>query len=152
MFIHTICKCLESANIEYAVVGGYAVSLHGFARSTVDVDIVLHWTLDNLKKVETSFKKIGLISQVPITAELLFQFRDEYIQNRNFIAWNFYNPKKPLEQVDIIINYDLKKGHTKTIHTASGNIKILSVKDLISMKKASGRPQDLEDIKFLETL
>lgn len=152
MFIHQICKALESSHVEYAVVGGYAVSLHGFPRSTIDIDIVLHWTLANLKKAEASLKALGLVSQVPIDADLLFQFREEYIQNRKFIAWNFYNPTKPQEQVDIIINYDLKKGHTKTIHTASGIIKILSAKDLIAMKKAAGRPQDIEDVKFLETL
>ena len=82
----------------------------------------------------------------------MFTFRDEYIKNRNLIAWNFYDPTKPIHNVDIIINYDLEGAKTKIVKTAAGSIKILSRKDLIAMKKASGRPQDLEDVKSLEQL
>lgn len=152
MFLHDICNALEDAKISYAVVGGYAVALHGAIRGTVDVDIVIQWTLENLEKVEMVLKKAGLISLIPINASNLFNFRDEYIQNRNLIAWNFYHPMNPVIQLDIIINYDLKKGHTKTIKTPDGKVKILSLNDLIAMKKASGRPQDLEDVKALENL
>ncbi len=75
------------------------------------------------------------------------------MKERNLIAWNFYDPSNPLNQVDIIINYDLKNSsHIKTVRTASGKIPILALKDLIKMKKASGRPQDLEDVKALENL
>jgi hypothetical protein len=68
------------------------------------------------------------------------------------IAWNFYDPKNPAKQVDIIISYDLRSAHTQTITTSAGKAKVLSLKDLIAMKKASGRPQDLEDVKALENL
>lgn len=152
MFIYDICKILDKAKIPYAIVGGYAVALHGVLRGTIDIDIAINWTLKNLKSVEKAFKEIGLISLLPIDSDNLFRFRDEYIQNRNMIAWNFYHPKNPTHQIDIIINYDLKKAKTKTITTSSGKIRILSRQDLIAMKKASGRPQDLEDVKALESL
>lgn len=54
--------------------------------------------------------------------------------------------------MDIIINYDLATGRTKTTKTRLNDIKILSIKDLIKMKKSSGRQQDLEDVKALEKL
>ena len=153
MFIHDICSALEKAEVPYAIVGGYAVALHGAVRGTVDVDVVIEWSLKNLQDTEKAFKKIGLVSLIPITAETLFHFREKYIQNRNLIAWNFYDPSNPLNQVDIIINYDLKSAHnTKTIKNSLGAIRILSLNDLITMKKASGRPQDLEDIKALDCL
>ena len=153
MFIHDVCSILEKAEIPYAIVGGYAVALHGAVRGTVDVDLVIEWSLKNLERAENALKKIGLVSQIPISAENLFHFREEYIQNRNLIAWNFYNPSNPLNQVDIIINYDLKDANsTKRIKSPLGVIKILSLNDLLKMKKASGRPQDLEDVKALEML
>ena len=152
MFIHKVCKALEDAKIPYAVVGGYAVAFHGAPRGTFDVDFAISWTLGNLEKMEAVLKQIGLLSRIPVDAKTIFTFRDEYIQNRNLIAWNFYNPIKPSEQVDIIINYDLAHARTKTIRTSEGKIVILSREDLIAMKKASGRPQDLEDIKSLEAL
>ena len=153
MFIQSICLALDCARVPYAIVGGYAVALHGVIRGTVDVDVVIQWSLENLRNTEKAFKEIGLVSLIPITAENVFHFRDEYIQNRNLIAWNFYDPSNPLNQVDIVINYDLQGvHHTKKIETFLGTIRILSLNELIKMKEASGRLQDLEDIKALKNL
>jgi hypothetical protein len=153
MFIQKICLALGSANVPYAIVGGYAVALHGVIRGTVDVDVAIEWSLENLQNAENALKGMGLVSLLPITAEMLFQFRDDYIQNRNLIAWNFYDPANPINQVDIIINYSLKDAHnTKKITTALGTIPILSLQELIRMKEASDRAQDLEDVKALKSL
>lgn len=152
MFIHDVCKVLANANIPYAVVGGYAVALHGAVRGTIDIDIVIKWNLKNLENLEKTLKKLGLLSRIPIDAISMFQFRKEYIENRNLIAWNFYDPQNSINQVNLIINYDLTNAKVKTIQTFYGKIIILSKEDLIEMKKASGRPQDLEDVKALEEL
>jgi hypothetical protein len=152
MFLNKVCDAFQKAKIRYAIVGGYAVALHGIPRGTLDIDFVIEWTLNNLKKTEDALKQLGLISRIPVNAENVFWFRDEYIQNRNLIAWNFYDPVKPIHQVDIIITYNLAEASTKTIHTGEGTIKILALNDLIAMKKASGRLQDLEDVKSLENL
>lgn len=153
MFIHDICSALDKAEVPYAIVGGYAVALHGAVRGTVDVDVVIRWSLKYLQDTENAFKEIGLVSLIPVTAETLFHFREEYIQHRNLIAWNFYDPSNPLNQVDIIINYNLKSiSNTKAVKTPQGTIRILSLNDLIKMKKTSGRPQDLEDINALSLL
>lgn len=152
MFIHEVCAALNEAKVPYAVVGGYAVALHGVLRGTIDVDIAIVWTLKNLENVEKALKKLGLVSRLPIDARNLFLFKNEYMQNKNLVAWNFYHPSNPTKQVDLIINFDLKDGRTKSIKTDLGSIKVLSKQDLILMKKASGRPQDLEDVKALEGL
>jgi 3-hydroxyisobutyrate dehydrogenase-like beta-hydroxyacid dehydrogenase len=152
MFIHDVCEALAKAKIPYAVVGGYAVALHGVLRGTVDVDVAIQWTLKNLEMVEKTLKTLGLVSRIPITAKDIYNFRDEYVKNRNLIGWNFYDPKNPANQVDIIITYDLQKPQIETINTRSGKIAVLAKKDLIAMKKASGRPQDIQDAKALEGL
>lgn len=153
MFINEICTALDRAEVTYAIVGGYAVALHGAVRGTVDVDVVIQWSLKNLQNTETAFRQMGLVSLLPVTAETLFHFREEYIQNRNLIAWNFYDPANPLNQVDIIINYDFTNAHsTKIVKTFRGAVRILSLNDLIEMKKSSGRLQDLEDVKALSLL
>ncbi len=104
------------------------------------------------RKTEEALQTMGLVSRIPVDAKNIFTFRDEYIQNKQLIAWNFYDPIHPINQVDIIINYSLEGSSTKTIKTSDGKIKILSQDALIAMKKASGRPQDLEDVKSLEQL
>lgn len=152
VFIIKVCKALKDAHIPYAVVGGYAVALHGAVRGTIDVDIVIAWTLENLQRAEKVLKALGLVSRLPINAASVYGSKTEFVEKRNLVAWNFYNPSNPLEQVDLIITYDLQNHKADLIQTALGEISVLSRKDLMAMKKASGRPQDLEDIKALGEL
>jgi hypothetical protein len=152
MFITRLAQALKDHQVPYAIVGGHAVALHGAVRGTVDIDFVIHWQKKNLLHAEKALHSIGLESRLPITAEEVFHFRDEYINKRNLIAWSFYNPKRLDEQVDLLIHFDL--GRKKVIRTRVEKIDLyfLNKKDLIAMKKQSGRPQDLADIKALETL
>jgi len=152
LFLSRVCDALSKRGVRYAIVGGYAVALHGAVRGTVDVDIALSWTLKSLQAAERALVDIGLVSRLPVSAADVFQFRDEYVQNRNLIGWNFYNPDNPVEQVDIVITYDLKGRKLDSVTTHDGKVPILGRKDLIEMKRASGRPQDLEDVKALEHL
>ena len=151
-FLARIGSAFESAGVRYALVGGYAVALHGAVRGTVDVDVILAWDARSLRAAEEALKGIGLVSRLPITADEVFKFRDEYIRNRNLIAWNFYNPQDLTEQLDIIISTDLKGKRVESIRTGVGTLRVLARKDLIAMKRASGRPQDLADIAALENL
>ncbi len=148
-FLEKICAVLREAGVRYAVAGGYAVALHGAVRGTIDVDVVLRWTQQALTGAEAALNGIGLVSRLPVTAREVFAFRDEYVKNRNLIAWNFYNPDNPLEQVDIIITYDLTGKRTRRVTLPSGPVQVLSAKDLIVMKRASGRPQDIRALERL---
>jgi hypothetical protein len=152
MFINKVCHALEQNGVRYAIVGGYAVALHGAVRGTMDVDIAITWDLNSLRKTEAALSEIGLVSRLPVSAGEVFQFRDEYISNRNLIAWNFYNPEDFSQQVDVIITYDLKGKGRQRLQTRSGSLQILRLTELIQMKRESGRPQDLEDVKALEKL
>ena len=147
-----ICAAMRDAGVSYAVVGGYAVALHGAVRGTVDIDLVLSWTERTLNQAEAALNGIGLVSALPVSAREVYAFRDEYVENRNLIVWKFHHPDDPLEQVDIIINYDLTGKRTRRMELASGPVEVLSITDLIAMKRESGRPQDIEDIRALEKL
>lgn len=152
MFISKVCQALEKAKVDYALVGGYAVALHGAPRGTIDIDIALTWSLENISSAEKALQTLGLQSQLPVDAQMIFNFRDEYIQNRNLIAWNFFNPTNPMQQVDIIITYNLSASNIKTLKTQAGKVKLLTKEALIKMKQDSGRPQDHEDIRVLKKL
>lgn len=150
MFLYDVCSLLNTNKVPYAVVGGHAVALHGAVRGTVDIDIIIKWTLKNLQKSEQIFKEYGLESRLPVIAEDIFQFRDEYIKNRNLTAWSFYHPQRQSDQIDIIISYDLAGKKTKSVRIPGGNIQILALNELIKMKQQAGREQDLLDIKALQ--
>ena len=150
--LEKICGALRNAGVRYAIVGGHAVALHGVVRGTLDIDVVVRWTRATLVRAEAALNAIGLVSRLPVTAREVYDFRDEYVRNRNLTAWNFYNPDDPLEQVDIIITDDLAGKRTKAVALPTGPVRVLSVTDLIAMKRRSGRPQDLEDVRALEKL
>lgn len=151
-FLVRVCQSLKAHRVRYAVVGGHAVALHGAVRGTVDVDIALNWSLQSLKRAELALTELGLTSRLPLTARDLFEFRDEYVRNKNLIAWNFYNPRDPSEQVDIIVTYDLKNRRLIKLSVGDVDVAILNRDDLVAMKRKSGRPQDIEDARALERL
>jgi len=128
------------------------VALHGAVRGTVDIDLALAWNRKTLVAGQKALHEVGLVSRLPLTADDIFDFRKEYIENRNLIAWNFYNPNDLSEQVDIVITYDLKGKRTKRIQLRNGSVQILDLKELIKMKRKSARAQDIEDVLALETL
>jgi len=151
-FVEEVCLTLSEQGVRYALAGGHAVALHGAVRGTVDVDIVIDWKLQSLTRAAKAMERLGMISRLPVTAGEVFHFRDEYITNRNLIAWNFHHPDDPSKQVDILINYDLAGRRRRAVRTASGTLYILGRDDLVAMKKASGRQQDLADVEALEKL
>lgn len=149
MNLKELITAIKSEKINYMVVGGYAVNFHGYSRNTADIDLVIKFTLSNLKKMELLLKRMGLVSRLPIDAASVFNFRDEYIKNRNLIAWNFFNESDPTEQVDILITHDVSDFKSEVFRVGQLEIKVISKDDLIKMKKRSGRDKDLLDIKEL---
>ena len=152
MFIKQVITAFKKYQVKYAVVGGYAVALHGAIRGTVDIDFVIQLDRSQFEAVEKALLSIGLQPRLPVTATDVFDFREEYIRNRNLIAWSFGHPSNPLEMVDILITQDLLS--IKTIDKKIGQfiVKVICIPDLIVMKKQAGRPQDIEDVKALEKL
>ncbi len=150
--LEQVCNALGAAHVRYAVVGGYAVALHGAVRGTIDIDIAVRWSRDDLRRAARALEDIGLVSRLPVGADEVFDFRDEYIANRGLVAWNFHDPDDPLRQVDIVIAYDLTGKKTHRVELPGGAVRVLSIEDLIAMKRDSGRPQDLEDAAALEKL
>ncbi len=151
-FLERVCAALREAGAEYAVAGGHAVALHGAVRGTIDVDVVLRWTRSTLMNAEAALNAMGLVSRLPLTASEIYEFRDEYTKRRNLIAWNFHNPRNPLEQVDILITQDLAQASATEMELPSGPVRVLAIADLIAMKRRSARTQDAEDIRALERL
>ncbi len=152
MFLLKVADVLEKSEVEYAIVGGYAVALHGAVRATVDIDIVVNISKKSFINAEIALNSIDLYSRLPVDGRDVFNFRNEYIKNRNMIAWNFINSTNPSESVDILITEDLKKKKVKRIAIGNQTIKVVSLDDLIKMKGKSSRPQDMEDVKSLRKL
>ena len=152
MFLFRVCDALSAAGVPFAIAGGYAVALHGAVRGTVDVDLVIRLEEASFRKAESAFLSLGLRPRLPVTAEEVFRFREEYIRNRNLLAWSFVNPSNPAELVDVLIAESLAECKPVRISAKGRTLPVVSKDDLIRMKTRSGRPQDLEDISSLKRL
>lgn len=150
MLLFQIFEVFKRDKIKYAIVGGYALALHGLVRATMDVDLVLTLNQKDFEMAEKSLMSIGLQSRLPLRAEDLIKMRKEYIQNRNLIAWSFVDFKNPTRQVDILITKDLRELAVVKISIGGKKIPVATLEELLKMKTESGRPQDLIDIKSIK--
>ena len=64
----------------------------------------------------------------------------------------FINRSNPLEQVDLVIIWDLAGMRTENVKVQGISIRFLSLEDLIKTKEGTGREQDIQDVKALKRL
>lgn len=150
MLLYELVNTFDKNKLGYTIVGGYALALHGLVRATMDVDLVLSLRLEDYELAEKLLNQCGLTSRIPVRAKDIISMRKEFIENRNLIAWSFVDTKQPHRQVDLLITEDLRKLKTELVSVGQYKIRVVTLKELLSMKKKSGRPQDLVDIKNIE--
>ena len=61
---------LNAHGVDYLLVGGYAVGIHGYPRATVDLDVWVHATPDNAERVLAAVRAFGF--NTPELNQLLF--------------------------------------------------------------------------------
>jgi hypothetical protein len=150
MLLYEVTDKFHELKLKYAIIGGYALALHGMVRATIDVDFVISLKLEDFELAEKALAEIGLRSRLPVRAHEVFKMRKEYIENRNLLAWSFVDYANPARQVDILITKDLRRLETQIIRVGGRKISIVSLKELLRMKREAGRPQDLVDVEKIK--
>jgi hypothetical protein len=156
MFYLNLFKALKVYDIDYLLVGGLAVNLHGVPRMTMDVDLVIAMDVDNITKLEACTKSLGLRPNVPVKLADLANAkkREALFKEKHLIALSLIGEKPETPTVDIVIHHplDFKKAYQNKIERdISGTpVMLASIEDMITMKKEAGRAQDLADVKHLE--
>lgn len=158
MFYFDLLKEFYDCDIKYMIVGGLSVNLHGIPRVTQDIDVIIALDHENVAAVIAIMKKLGYLPRLPVNPENLADdtIRESWINEKNLIAFTFYNLSDPHKVVDIVISHPLdfntayNKMKIKTVKDFQ--INLVSIDDLITMKKFSGRNQDLSDIELLKKL
>ena len=133
--LEKICAHFNAGDLSYALVGGYAAAFYGAKQPALSIDIVLQWNKQSLDSASKLLNDIGLISHLPITSTEIYEFRDEYIKNRNLSAWHFQNPNDSSEQVNIIITYSLPPKKVKELDINGTTIPVLELSELAKMQE-----------------
>lgn len=146
MFVMDVVAEFSRRKIKFALVGGYALALHGIVRATMDVDLVLGLSSKSLHEAESALKALGLTSRIPVKASDIAEFRTEYIKNRNLLAWSFVDFNDPTRQVDLLIVLGIEEIKVEKVSFGGKTIPVASLEDLLKMKLSANRPEDQNDI------
>jgi predicted nucleotidyltransferase len=131
-------KLLNSEQVEYMLVGGYAVGYHGYPRATGDIDLWVARNPSNAEKLVRVLHQFGF-SRSSLSADALLE------ENKVF---RIGMPLLRIELLTDVTGLDFATCYPKRIAaTIDGvELKVLSLSDLKQNKTACGRPKDLDDL------
>ena len=146
-----VLREFRNQKVKYVIVGGLAVNLLGSFRNTADLDILVEMNDENLRKVVAILKKEGYRVRQPVDPMGIAdeETRNDWIQNKNMKAFNFYKDNE-LKEVDIIIespvSFKEAEKNALRIQVGDSTLPVISIDNLIKMKRDAGRDVDRLDI------
>jgi predicted nucleotidyltransferase len=143
---------LADAGVDFVVIGAIAVIAHGHVRTTRDVDITYATEQPNLDLlgqvlVDLDARLRGVAEVVPFVPD-----------RRTLHGAEILTLETTHGALDLLASppgappYAELKERAETIDVEGRSVAIASLDDLVAMKRAAGRPRDLEDIQALEEL
>jgi predicted nucleotidyltransferase len=134
-------ELLNKNKIEYLVVGGYAVGIHGYPRYTGDIDIWIKISNEIADKMVTVLDEFGFGG---------YEIKREDFLNSNNVIQLGYPPLR----IDIIMFIDgvnFEESYSKRVEKVIDGMPInfIGFEELIKNKRASGRDKDIIDLKNL---
>jgi len=137
---------LHDSGAEFVVVGGYAVAFHGHPRATKDLDILVNAAPDNAARVYRALAAFGAPLSTFDVSETDFATYDGVLQIG-----------LPPRRIDILnratgITFIDAVADGETFEVDGRAIPIIGRDALLQNKRATGREQDIADVKALESI
>ena len=134
---------LNEQEVEYMLVGGYAVILNGYRRSTGDMDIWVNVTAVNHKRLLNAYMSFGLP-----TSDIS---EENFLNNNEIEVFTYGVPPVCIEIMKVLKGCDFAEAYQlSNIFDEDGlKIRYIHIDTLIQAKRASGRYKDLDDIEKL---
>jgi len=141
--LKSLVKYLEDANVEYALVGGYAIAAHGFNRASEDIDILVNPSVENARRW------IFALSHLPdhATRELTAS-PDVFADDRRYALR--VNDEFTVDVMPSIAGHSWQEmqPYIETIDFEGINLRLLNLEGLL-MTKQGVRPKDQMDAAVL---
>ena len=134
-------RLLNANRVDYLLVGGYAVGLHGYPRATVDLDIWVSATPENAARVIAALTSFGFES---------FSLEPHlFIDPRSIVRFGI--PPFRIEIMTSIdgVDYGSCSRRAVTFNVEGVQVPVISLADLRVNKRAAGRHKDLADLENL---
>lgn len=143
---------LAGAGVEFIIVGGVAATAHGSTRLTVDLDVVYRRTAENISRIVATLAPYHpYLRGAP--PGLPFRWEDATIRNGlNFTLTTSRGQIDLLGEIAGGGSYDDLLSHSFSLKVFGVECLCLRLERLIYVKRAAGRPKDLEVIAELEKI
>jgi hypothetical protein len=147
-----LVRTLAKGHTEFIIVGGLAANAHGAARMTTDVDVVYARTAANLGRLVQALAPLKpYLRGAP--PGLPFEWSVATLRaGLNFTLTTTAGPIDLLGEIAGGGGYADLLPHSSVVHAFGCDIRLLDLPWLIKVKRAAGRPKDLEAIAELEAL
>jgi predicted nucleotidyltransferase len=133
---------LNSAGVEYLIVGGYALAAHGHPRYTGDLDVWIRATEINIGKLMEVLDRFGF-GGLGLT-------RKDFEQPGTVVQLGY-----PPNRIDLLtaidgVEFDDCLARKLVVKVAGVDLPVIGLEDFRANKRAAGRAQDLADLDSLE--
>lgn len=147
-----VLGALVRGEVEFIIVGGAAATIHGSARLTSDLDIVYRRNPENIRRLT-----LVLAEHRPYLrgapAGLPFRFDEDTVKRGlNFTLTTSFGDLDLLGEVAGGGDFDVLRPHCSAVRIFGVDCLCPDLETLIALKRAAGRPKDLEAIAELEAL
>lgn len=148
-----IFEALQRHEVEYLTIGGVAVNAHGHVRNTRDVDILIEWTAENMRRLAAALTDLDaklfgvdadLIDVDPLDPQ-------DLLNGGNFTlrtaagGLDLFDP----DEIPGGRPYDEMRPRAVEAIVDGVGIRAVGFDDLIRLKREAGRDRDLEDVSTL---
>lgn len=136
-------KALNDTEVNYLLVGGYSVVLHGYSRNTGDMDIWVEKTEENYAKLVKAFYIFGM--------PLFDMTLENFTSNIEFDVFTFGRPPISIDIMTNVkgLNFNECFKDIVLMEVDGITIKTISLNNLLIAKKAANRAKDINDIEHL---
>ncbi|HEY8924874.1 MAG TPA: nucleotidyltransferase [Polyangia bacterium] len=143
---------LVGGGVEFIIIGGVAATAHGSAHVTVDLDIVYGRSLENVERLAQALAPLSpYLRGAP--PGLPFRFDTATIwRGLNFTLTTTAGDLDVLGEATGGGTYEALLPHSETRQLLSLDVRFVDLETLIRLKRAAGRPKDLERIAELEAI
>ncbi len=147
-----VIRTLVDGQVDFILVGGVAATVHGSARLTRDVDVVYSRTPVNMKRlVEALAPHDPYLRGAP--AGLPFSWDVNTVQRGlNFTLTTRLGDLDLLGELTGGGGFEQLRAHASNVRLFDRDVRCLDLDWLIRVKRAAGRPRDLEAVAELEAL
>lgn len=148
----TVFGALVRSGVEFIVIGGAAATIHGSARVTRDVDIVYRRTAENLQRMAEALSPFSpYLRGAPPGLPFVWD-ANTLRRGLNFTLTTSIGDIDLLGEVTGGGDFEALLPHSSPVQAFGLECLCLNLDKLIQVKRAAGRPKDLEAIAELEAL